>query len=45
MEPSLYGPAMLRDDHLTIRNCREHLGQYHQWLAQRFHAGDNILEP
>jgi len=44
MEPSLYGPAMLLDDHLTIRNCREHLAQYHQWLAQRFQAGDNILE-
>lgn len=44
MLPSQLAPSLLPDDQLTLPLCKQYLQQFQTWLADRFAAGDNVME-
>ena len=44
MLPSQLAPSLLPDDQLTLPLCKQYLQQFQTWLADRFAAGDDVME-
>lgn len=44
MDASPLAPALLTPDQLSLATCKDMLARLQDWLEQRFHAGDDIME-